>query len=279
MQATRVGDFTLQWGESLIWDERRQRLYFVDCLANMIHWIEHGSTDLQSLPTPSMPTGLVPSEDDRMVVVLEDGLHVADIDGENFALLAPFPAEIGGRCNDACADLNGNLITGKLNLGPAQGSAWWYSAVHGWRMLDPDISNTNGPAVAVVDGSMTLIIGDTAAHYYSYQYDPSSGSVGQRRVFGDMSDLAGHPDGSVMDHEDGLWCALFDGAQLARFTAAGLDRTIAVPTRNPTDVTFGGPSLDTLYVVSTDGDDELAGALLRIDGLGYIGRIEPRFTV
>ena len=55
-------------------------------------------------------------------------------------LLAPYPGELdGGRCNDACADPAGNLITGKLNLGPAEGSAWWYSVAGGWRMLDDDI--------------------------------------------------------------------------------------------------------------------------------------------
>ena len=31
MQISRVGDFTLGWGESLLWDDRRDRLYFVDC--------------------------------------------------------------------------------------------------------------------------------------------------------------------------------------------------------------------------------------------------------
>jgi sugar lactone lactonase YvrE len=40
MEITRVGEFSLQWGESLVWDERRQRLYFVDCFANVIHWVE-----------------------------------------------------------------------------------------------------------------------------------------------------------------------------------------------------------------------------------------------
>ena len=168
---------------------------------------------------------------------------------------------------------------GKLNLGPAEGSAWWYSLGGGWRLLDADISNTNGPAVAVLNGVMTLVIGDTSAHYYSYPYDPSTGTVGGRRVFGDVTGLAGKPDGSTMDHDGRLWCALFGGGQLARFTVDGLDRTVAVPVRNPTDVTFGGPGLDRLYVVSTGGDDELAGALLRIDDPGHVGRIEPRFAV
>jgi sugar lactone lactonase YvrE len=51
-----------------------------------------------------------------------------------------------------------------------------------------------------------------------------------------------------------------------------------MPMRNPTDVTFGGADLDVLYVVSTDGPEELAGALLRIDGLDVRGRPEPRFA-
>jgi sugar lactone lactonase YvrE len=278
MKITRVGEFTLQWGESLIWDDHRERLYFVDCFTNMIHWIEHGHGDLHTVPTPSMPTGLVPTNDGRLVVVLEDGLYVADVDHAELELLTSYPEQIGGRCNDACADLDGNVITGKLNLGPAEGSAWWYSPVDGWKLVDPDIANTNGPAVAVLDGAMTLIIGDTSAHYYAYPYDPHTGTVGERRVFGDMTDLAGYPDGSTIDRDDGLWCALYNGGQLARFTTTGLDQTLALPVQNPTDVTFGGPDLDSLYVVSTSGNDELAGALLRIDGLQHQGRIEPSFA-
>lgn len=277
MELTRIGQFSLQWGESLVWDERTGRLYFVDCLRNTVHWVEHSSEDLHGLPVPSMPTGLVPTEAGGLVVVLEDGLYMVDPERGTVLLLAPFPDEIGGRCNDLCADLDGNLITGKLNIGPSEGSAWWYSPVRGWRLLDPDVSNTNGPAVAVLDSAMTLIIGDTSAHYYAYSYDPSSGSAGARRIFGDVTDLVGGPDGSTVDSDGGLWCALFGGGQVVRFTANGLDRQVELPVKNPTDVTFGGPDLDVLYVVSTAGDDELAGALLRIDGLGAVGRVEPRF--
>jgi sugar lactone lactonase YvrE len=278
VEITRVGDFTLEWGESVVWDEEQRRLYFVDCVASTLHWLDDESEDLHTVHTESMPTGLVPTDDGRLLVVLEDGLFLLDPDRGQSELLARYPDQLGGRCNDACADLDGNLITGKLNLGPAEGSAWWYSRRAGWRLLDPDISNTNGPAVAVLDGAITLIIGDTSAHYYSYPYDPSGGTVGERRIFGDLSALDGGADGATLDTDGGLWCALFDGRQLARFTLDGLDRTVALPVQNPTDVTFGGAGLDHLYVVSTNGSDELAGALLRIDGLGSCGRPEPRFS-
>jgi sugar lactone lactonase YvrE len=285
MRITRVGDFTLGWGESLVWDDQRGRLYFVDCAARALHWLDgDGGEELCTLPQPSMPAGVVPTTEGLLVVALHDGLYLVDPDDGTTGLLARYPDEMGGRANDACADLDGNLITGKLNLGPGEGAAWWYSPRRGWRMLDPDITNTNGPAAGVLGGEMTLVIGDTSAHYYAYPYEPAEGSLGPRRVFGDMTGLDGGPDGSTLDAHGGLWCALYGGGQLARFTAAGLDRTLALPAENPTDVTFGGPGLDRLYVVSVAagpdaGGDGLDGALLVIDGLELTGRPEPRFSL
>lgn len=279
MEIQRIGDITLGWGESVVWDDRTGRLYFVDCAKSTLHWFDDGGGEPHTMAMPSMPTGIVPTEDGRLVAVLDDGLHVVDVEAGTTELLSPFPAEIGGRCNDACADLDGNVITGKLNLGPAAGSAWWWSATSGWRLLDPDIANTNGPTVGVLDGVMTLIIGDTSAEYFAYDYEPATGTVGPRRVFGDTSGLDGLPDGATLDDEGGFWCALVDGRQLARFTTTGLDRTVALPVKNPTDVTFGGPGLDRLFVVSIDGPSELDGAVLAIDGLGARGRPEPRARI
>lgn len=281
MGIERVGDFTLGWGESLVWDERSGRLYFVDCAAQTLHWLVGDDPELHTLRLPSMPAGVVPTEDGALIACLADGLHRVDPDAGTNELVATYPAGLGGRANDACADLSGNLITGTLNLQKAEGSSWWYSSREGWLLLDPDISNTNGPTVGVLGGSMTLIIGDTSAQYYRYAYDAEHGTVGPRTVFGDVSALDGMPDGATLDDAQGLWCALFGGGQLARFTDAGLDRTVALPVANPTDVTFGGPALDRLYVVSVASGDAkspgLDGALLVIDDLGVRGRHEPRF--
>ena len=279
-----MGEFSLGWGESLVWDDERRRLYFVDCAAQTLHWLDDADDELHTLRPPSLPAGIVPTDQGVLVAVLDDGLYVIDPDDGTTRLLARYPDELGGRCNDACADLNGHLITGKLNLGPGEGSAWWYSSSLGWRVLDRDIANTNGPAVGVLDDTMTLIIGDTSAEYFSYPYEPETGTVGDRTVFGDTSGLDGSPDGATLDADGGLWCALVGGGQLARFSDGRLDRTVALPVANPTDVTFGGPSLDRLFVVSIGaapdaGQAGLDGALLVIDGLDVRGRPEPRFSL
>jgi len=275
MDIQRVGDFTLQWGESLVWDEQRRRLYFVDTLGSALHWLDDGNTELHTVTAPQMPSGMVATPDGKLVVTMDDGLYLVDPDAATWTLLAAYPPELDGRCNDMCADLDGNLITGKLNLGPAVGSSWWYSPVHGWKLIDDDISNTNGPTVAVLDGQMTLIIGDSSKHYFRYDYDPSTGKVGDRSIFGDMTELGrkpgvpGIPDGATLDDNGGLWCALPRSSRLARFTTTGFDREVLLPFKNPTDVTFGGPNLDRLYVVAIEE------GLYVIDGLAR-GRVEPR---
>ena len=279
MEITPVGSFTLGWGEGAVYDDRRDRLWFVDCAARTLHWLDGDDDSLQTMSLPSMATVAVPADDGRLLAVLDDGLWVVDPDAGTVEPLSPFPDEMDGRGNDACADLAGNVVTGKLNLGPAEGSTWRFSVADGWRLLDPDIANTNGPAVLTIDGEETLIIGDTSAEYYAAPYDSTTGEKGERRVFGDMTDLEGRPDGSAVDVDEGLWCALVGGGQLARFTAGGLDRTIALPVANPTDVAFGGPDLDWLYVTSIAGEGELDGRLLRIDGLGVRGRPEPRVSL
>ena len=281
----QVGDFTLGWGESLVWDDQRGRLYFVDCAPRALHWMDGDGTggELHTLALPSMPAGVVPTTEGLLVVALLDGLYLVDPDDGTTGLLARYPDEMGGRANDVRRPRR-EPGDREAQPRPRRGLGLVVFARHGWRLLDRDIANTNGPAAGVLDGQMTLVIGDTSAHYYAYPYEPAEGSVGPRRVFGDMTDLAGGPDGSTLDAHGGLWCALYGGGQLVRFTAAGLDRPLPLPVDNPTDVTFGGPGLDRLYVVSVaagpDGDgDALDGALLVIDGLEVTGRPEPRFSL
>ncbi|MEP6971025.1 MAG: SMP-30/gluconolactonase/LRE family protein, partial [Betaproteobacteria bacterium] len=67
--------------------------------------------------------------------------------------------------------------------------------------------------------------------------------------------------------------------------AGRMRERIAVPARHPTMVAFGGPTLEQLFVTTSrqllapqeHAAWPLAGALLRIDGLGARGLPEPLF--
>ena len=280
---TRIGDFTLTWGESLRWDDRRQRLWFVDCATQTLHWLDGGEPPLHTMQLDSLPTGMALTEGDELLVCLADGLHVVNADTGTSTLLVSYPEGMHGRANDADADGSGHLVCGTLNMGPAPGAYWWYSADQGWRLLDDDISNANGPVVVDVDGETTLVFGDTpAATVYAYPYDGAAGIVGDRRVLSDHGALGGTPDGATGDGDGGVWSCVLGAGKLARLTGSGVDRTVDVPVTYPSDVCFGGPELDRLFVVSINLDlgsgdpGEQGGQLLALDGVGA-GRAAPRF--
>jgi L-arabinonolactonase len=282
----RVGDFDLVWGESLRWDERRERLYFVDCAGQTLHWLEGGEPPLATLKLSGLPTGLALTQGAELVICLDDGLRIVDPDAGTSELLAPYPEGMHGRANDAAADGHGNLVTGTLNLVPAPGSYWWYSAREGWRLLDEGIGNANGPVVVELAGQQTLVIADTlATKVYAYPYDGQKGTVHERRVLSDHAELGGLPDGATADTEGGVWSTVTRAAKIVRLIGAGRDRIIDAPAPNVSDVAFGGPDLDRLFVTSI-AVDLGAGAppaeaswLSVIDGVSFRGRAEPRFEL
>ena len=284
---TRVGDFVVRWGESLRWDDVRQRLYFVDCAKKTLHWLEGGKPPLHTLQLDSLPTGLVLTQDRQLVICLDGGLHVVDPDAGTSEFLVAYPDGMYGRANDANADDSGNLVTGTLNLGPGPGAFWWFSASDGWRLLDDGIGNANGPVVVDIDGQSTLVFADTLAQsMYAYDYDGQAGTAGKRRVFADHRALGGAPDGATADSDGGVWSCVLRSGKLARFTSTGLDRLLDLPMPNPSDVAFGGRALDRLFVTSIAFDlgegvapPPEAGWLLAIHDVGWVGRPEFRFSL
>ena len=239
MEIARVGTFTLGWGESLVWDEQRRRL-----LLRRLRRPDVALARRCGRRAAHAPAAVDAGRDraDRRTACSSARCTTGCTSSIPIAARAAarrYPDAIGGRCNDACADLDGNLITGKLNMGPEEGSAWWYSASTGGA-LDDDISNTNGPAVGVLDGVMTLIIGDTSADYFSYPYDPHR--HGRPAVDVRRHERARRPSRRLhARRRRRAVVRLVGGSQLARFTTGGFDRTVALPVTNPTDVTFGGP--------------------------------------
>ena len=284
---SRVGDFTLTWGESLRWDDRRRRLYFVDCATQTLHWLEGGEPPLESMTMPSLVTGLALAEDGRVVAALDGGLHLVDPEARTVELLATYPEGLGGRANDATADFDGNVVTGTLNVAVGPGSYWWFSTRDGWRQLDDGISNANGPVVLDDRSTHTLVFADTpAAKLYAYDYDGTRGSVGERRDFADTSELGGMPDGACADADGGVWSCVLGPGTIARYTEDGVSATLDAGVELPSDVTFGGDDLDRMYFVSIAvslGGVEItsphAGALMVADGTGYRGRRESRVAL
>jgi len=97
------------------------------------------------------------------------------------------------------------------------------------------------------------------------------GRIGAPRLVLDMRALPGRPDGAAIDVDGGYWICANDGGRILRLLPDGrIDREIAVPVSKPSMCSFGGASLDTLYVTtiqpaSPQGDDvALAGEVFAL---------------
>ncbi len=118
---------------------------------------------------------------------------------------------------------------------------------------------------------------------WAFDYDIDSGTPSNRRLFVDMNQFPGRPDGAAVDAEGGYWICANDAGLIHRFTPDGrLDRSLAVPVKKPTMCAFGGSRLDTLFVTSIrPGDDDdprsLAGGVFALNP-GVKGLPEPLFN-
>lgn len=117
---------------------------------------------------------------------------------------------------------------------------------------------------------------------WAFDYDTDSGTPRNRRLFVDMNQYLGRPDGAAIDTDGCYWICGNDEGLVHRFTPAGkLDHSLVVPVKKPAMCAFGGPNLDTLFVTSIRpdgdiGDQPLAGGVFALRP-GVQGLEEPTF--
>ena len=84
---------------------------------------------------------------------------------------------------------------------------------------------------------------------WAFDYDVDDGMPRNRRLFVDMTDLPGRPDGAAIDEDGCYWICANDAGLVHRFTPNGvLDRSLSLPVAKPAMCALGGAKLDTLFV-------------------------------
>lgn len=289
VRITRIGATRDQLGESPVWDERRQRLYWIDALAGLIHALDPvtGIADEFSVPAPIGSLAL--RGDGGAVLALRHGFaHY------NFGTRALTEGPLIGldhpkvRLNDGKADPHGRFVAGTMHGDRAQdeaplGGLYRLDASGALELLETDLAVSNGPCFSP-DGR-TFYLADSARRIiWAYDYGPD-GPLANKRVFVDTEAQESGCDGATVDAEGCLWSVLVRIGRIARFAPDGtIVRTIDMPVRHPTSVAFGGPGLDVLYVTSISrshalGDEHPdAGGLFAVEGLGVRGLPAHRFS-
>ena len=251
-QAELVFDARNATGESPVWRAAEQALYWVDIPARKLQRWTLATQSLSSWEAPEMLACLAPTANGNWIVGAESGVFelAPQADGQlGFKRMAPvWHAFDGMRFNDGRCDRQGRFLAGTLwmNALPGASAGCVYRYQPGRDASAPD----SGQMIKLLDGFVTpngmafspdgrtLYLSDSNAAVqliWAFDYDLETGVPSRRRVFVDMNQLPGRPDGAAVDAEGCYWICGIDAGLVHRFRPDGkLDRSLAVPVKKPT---------------------------------------------
>lgn len=283
----RIGTQRDVLGESPLWDDRAQCLYWVDIRRPAIRRLDPATGRVDTWPMPDLVGSIALTEEGRLLVALPQFIALFDIASSSLEAFARPPERFPGhRFNDGRCDRSGRFWVGSMhNLTRAPEGVLY--KLEGPGELDPVQGGICIPnSLAFSPDGRTMYFADSLRYsLFAYDYDNSTGTMGPQRLFA-TTEPPGFPDGSTVDEEGYLWNAQFDASRIVRYAPDGrIDRVIELPVQRPTCCAFGGPDLATLYVTTTSQKmspeeleaQPLAGALLALE-VGVRGLPEPRFA-
>lgn len=287
MDARLAIDCRNQLGEGPVWDVQEQALYWVDITGRLIQCHDPASGATRRWKMPERVASLALRRSSGMVVALETGFAFFDpATGEISWIARPDAMIARNRFNDGKCDSAGRFWAGTMDDTAREhtGSLFRLDADLSVHRMDGAIAISN--ALAWSPDDRTFYFADTLdGIIYAYDFDPSAGTIANRRVFASPAG-PGVPDGAAVDREGHLWNAEWDGWRVVRYAPDGsVDRVLELPVQKPTSCAFGGPDLKTLYITSASlGLDEAAlatqpwaGCVLAID-LDIAGLPSHRFA-
>jgi D-xylonolactonase len=235
-------------GEGPAWFPDEAGLRFVDIKNGRLHC--HGRDGQHTLDIGGQPGFVLPAEDGGLVIGSGDRILHVGKDGAEIALLATVPMPAHNRTNDATVDAEGRLWFGTMDDEETRctGALWCFDRGE-LRHMGGDAVVTNGPAITC-DGRSLYHVDSGARTIWRFTIGPGP-TVEHHEVFLQLGEADGHPDGVVLDSEDCLWVALWDGWAVRRYAPDGtLLLSIAMPVARPTKVAFGGDDLRTAFVTT-----------------------------
>jgi sugar lactone lactonase YvrE len=282
-------DIRAELGEGPLWDDRRQRLLFVDIMRGHVHEFDPATGRDRVVEFP-WPVGAVAlHENGDWVLAAANGFHAADPATGETRLIALVEADRpDNRMNDGYVDARGRFWAGTMSMRKER---------HAGTLYRLDADGTVSPMVTGVSTSNGIDWSpDNRTAYYAdtptgridtFDFDLPAGVLSHRRPFVEIASEAGSPDGLIVDAEGFVWLCLWKGSAVRRYSPDGrLDRVIPMPATQVTKCAFGGPDLDELFITTAwiglsetaRAEQPLAGALFRVRP-GVKGRVANRFGV
>lgn len=243
-------------GEGAVWDHDDQALYFLDIFGRRLHRHDPvaGTTHDWILPGQ---VGAMALREGGAFLAMPEAFHDLDFaTGETRRLGGPVFSDPRITVNDGAADRRGRFVFGGCSAGlddpQPVGGLYVTGADYSVIELDRGICQSNSHCFTP-DGRTLYAADSFVTSIYAYDYDLDTGTVANKRLFANTSELGGCPDGSAVDADGMVWMTIFPAGKIAAFRSDGkLERVIDMPVKLVSSVAWGGTELDKLYVTTID---------------------------
>ncbi len=242
-----------QLGEAPVWHPQEHRLYWVDILHPAIYRFDPATGVNEACAPGKLVSAVLFGADGAMRVASQDGIEHLDFGA---CALTPYVDPENGmaqnRLNDAKVGPGGAIWVGSMRLDASRPSGGLYRIAPDGTVGRKDSGITVANGLDWSPDRRTFYFVDTIPGcIYAYDCEPGTGTLSGKRILAEIPESEGRPDGLCVDAEGGIWCAIWDGWRVNRYTAEGrLDFVLDLPVPRPTSVAFGGPDLATLYITS-----------------------------
>jgi sugar lactone lactonase YvrE len=253
LRFTLLADTRCEVAEGPVYDERTNRLYFVDIKGRRLGAIElaGGALSWREFGSDVCSLGLAASG--RLIVALRDAIVLLDAEsGEPRQLCRVDMARPEMRLNDGKVGPDGAFWVGSMDTreAPEPLGALYRVDASGEVAKKAESAHVSNGLAWTADGEVMFYADSRGPWVDCWDFDRWSGEISRRRRFAEPSDI-GRPDGGACDAEGCYWSAGVSAGRLNRFDATGgLMASYETPAPAPTMPCFGGPDFSTLFLTS-----------------------------
>ena len=269
---TIVNPKNLLLGEGPIWLPDTKSLIWLDIKGKSLHSFSYDTKIYKNINLVKKTTWILPIlNSNSFLAGTEDGIEEYNYNENIFELKLPIEEHLpNNRLNDAKIDKKGNLWFGTMDNAEKEQSGSFYCLKPNFELtkIDDSYTVTNGPAITHDDKKLYHV---SSLHKKVFCFDKNNTTLSNKRVFFELDQNDGYPDGLTIDDENFIWLAVWGGAKVLRISPDGaVDKIISFPTSQITSCVFGGPEMNILFVTSASvgknsSEDKHAGNLFSIE--------------
>ncbi|MEX0772600.1 MAG: SMP-30/gluconolactonase/LRE family protein [Balneolales bacterium] len=241
-------------GEGPVWDERAEKLYWVDILSHKLFIYDPVKHTNDEYDTVDHIGAFSLREQGGLVMATKTGFAFFDPETRKRTHITDPESDIpDNRFNDGKSDSRGRFWAGTMSYEVKKKAGSLYC-------LNPDLSvDVKLQGVTISNGLVWnkqldkfYFIDTPTRKIFSFDYEDKTGGISNRQVIKELKEGEGYPDGMTIDTEDHLWVALYGGSKILRIDPI-TGRTvfeIHLPVPQVTSCTFGGSQLNELYITT-----------------------------